>query len=203
MKTAQEIVMEHALAGVEARQAFFDKHTNLVVEAAQKIALSLARGGKILLCGNGGSAADAQHVAGEFMNRMLMERPPLPAIALTTDSSILTAVSNDYSYDEIFSKQVQGLGQKGDILIAISTSGNSSNIMAAITVAREKGMCIIGLTGRDGGKMRELCDVLLNVEHPSTPVVQEVHLAIEHLLCVLTDYYLFQNGEELLALMKA
>lgn len=201
MKTACQIVSEHAEAGLAARKDFFAQYADLVVEAAKRMAVSLARDGKILICGNGGSAADAQHMAGEFMNRMLMERPPLAAIALSTDSSILTAVSNDYSFDEIFSKQVQGLGKKGDVLIAISTSGNSSNILAAIEAARAKGLIVIGLTGRDGGKMADLCDVLLNVPHPSTPVVQEVHLAIEHLLCILCDHYLFQNGEELVKLM--
>jgi D-sedoheptulose 7-phosphate isomerase len=150
-----------------------------------------------LLCGNGGSAADAQHIAAEFVNRFLLERPPLAAVALSTDASILTAVGNDYSFDQIFSKQVLALGRPGDVLLAISTSGCSPNVLEAVTAARRREMRVIALTGKDGGAMRYQCDILLNVEHASTPVVQEVLLAVEHLLCRLCDYFLFENVREL------
>lgn len=201
MESAHKIIADHADAGIAARKDFFDNNTDIVVKAAQLLSICFAKGGKVLLCGNGGSAADAQHLAGEFMNRMLLERPPLAAIALSCDTSVLTAIGNDYSYDHIFSKQVEGLGKEGDVLLAISTSGNSENIVLAIDSARKKNMSVIGLTGHDAGKMKDMCDILLNVNYPSTPIVQEVHSAIEHLLCILCDYYLFQNGAKLVALM--
>lgn len=191
------IINEHARAGATAREHFFATNSQKVTDAAILLSVCLARQGKILLCGNGGSAADAQHIAAEFVNRFLMDRPPLAAIALSTDTSILTAVGNDYSFDQVFSKQVLALGRPGDVLLAISTSGNSPNVLEALKAARERGMPVIGLTGRNGGAMRHLCDILLNVEHESTPVVQEVLLAAEHLLCRLCDYYLFENVREL------
>ena len=197
-QSALDIVMDHSHQGLEARKEFFDTRAQDVVEAARLMSLCLAAQGKLLLCGNGGSAADAQHVAAEFVNRFLMERPPLAAIALSTDTSILTAIGNDYHYNEVFSKQVTALGHKDDILLAISTSGNSANVIEAIRAARARQMKVIGLTGKGGGKMRGLCDILLNVEHPSTPVVQEVHLAVEHMLCRLCDYFLFENVQELM-----
>ncbi|MDR2891499.1 MAG: D-sedoheptulose 7-phosphate isomerase, partial [Deltaproteobacteria bacterium] len=191
-----------AREGAKAREEFFRDHAGLVIEAAQMISICLARKGKLLLCGNGGSAADAQHVAAEFVNRFLLERPPLPAIALSTDSSILTSIGNDYSFEQIFSKQVLALGQPGDVLLAISTSGGSPNVLEAIRAARERGLKVIGLTGKDGGKMAGLCDILLNVQHQSTPAIQEVHLAVEHLICRLCDYYLFENVRELMPLLE-
>jgi D-sedoheptulose 7-phosphate isomerase len=122
-----------------------------------------------------------------------MDRPPLPAIALTTDSSVLTAIGNDFGFEEIFAKQVRALGSAGDMLVGISTSGNSPNILAALTAARERTLTTVGLTGSKGGSMAPLCDLLLAVEDTRTPLVQEIHLAIEHLLCAMTDYYLFEN----------
>jgi D-sedoheptulose 7-phosphate isomerase len=189
--------MNHSRAGAAARELFFERNAQKVLDAAVMMSVCLARQGKLLLCGNGGSAADAQHVAGEFVNRFLLERPPLAAIALSTDTSILTAVGNDYSFDQVFSKQVLALGRPGDMLLAISTSGNSSNVLRAIKAARQRDMPVVGLTGKDGGAMREQCDILLNVEHDSTPLVQEVLLAVEHLLCRLCDYYLFEKVREL------
>lgn len=197
-KNPHDIIKEHAQAGVRAREAFFASHADAVCEAARAMASSIAAGGKILICGNGGSAADAQHMAAEFVNRFMMERPPLPAVALTTDSSALTAISNDYSFSEVFSKQVLALGARGDILIGISTSGSSPNILAAIGAAKEREMSVIGITGKDGGAMAGICDFLLNVENVSTPVIQEVHLAVEHLLCRLCDYFLFENVQDLM-----
>jgi D-sedoheptulose 7-phosphate isomerase len=154
----------------------------------------LKNGGKILSCGNGGSAGDSQHFAAELVGRFERERAELAAIALTTDSSILTAVANDYSFDEIFAKQVRALGKSGDVLFAISTSGNSKNVIAAIEAARLKGMYVVGMTGRDGGKIARLIqpgDVLLNVDSQITTRIQEVHLLTLHCLCDAIDNLIF------------
>jgi D-sedoheptulose 7-phosphate isomerase len=194
---ALNIIKKHADEGVRARNQFFDSKANLILDAAKILSVCLAQKGKILLCGNGGSAADAQHVAAEFVNRFLLERPPLAAIALSTDSSIITAIGNDFGFEQVFAKQILALGNKGDVLVAISTSGNSNNVINAITTARARQMLVIGLTGNNGGEMAVLCDILLNVEHNSTPVIQEVHLAVEHMLCRLCDYFLFENVQEL------
>ncbi len=195
---ALQTVMNHAHEGALVRERFFAEHGPLVVETARVMAKTLALNGKILFCGNGGSAADSQHLAAEFVNRFMMERPPLPAIALTTDSSIITAIGNDYSFEQIFSKQVQALGQPGDILFGISTSGNSPNVIKALEAARVKGLKTIGLAGKDGGAMRELCDIILVVENAPTPLVQEVHIAVGHLLCQLCDYFLFENVQAIM-----
>lgn len=194
---ARSIVQEHAASGVTLREEYFRDHTDDVVDVARRIAVCMARGGKLLLAGNGGSAADAQHVSAEFVNRFLMERPPLPAIALTTDTSAITAIGNDYGFDQVFEKQVQALGASGDMLLAISTSGNSANLVRALKAARDKGLTTIGLTAGEGGEMARYCDHLLAVQHTHTPLIQEVHLAIEHLLCQLVDHYLFEAVVEL------
>jgi len=146
---------------------------------------------KILIAGNGGSAADAQHFAGELVSRFYFDRPALAAIALTTDTSILTAIGNDYGYGDVFSRQVQALGQAGDVFIAISTSGNSPNILKAIEAAKLLGLVVIGLTGRSGGKMKAMCDVCLCAPSDSTPRIQECHLLIEHSLCACIEESLF------------
>ena len=190
---ARAAVIEHAIAGAKLRELFFQNHADQIVEVARTVAIALARGGKLLFCGNGGSAADAQHLAAEFVNRFLIERPPLPAIALTTDSSILTAVGNDYSFDDVFAKQVQALGQTGDIVVGISTSGNSANVVNALQAAKERNVTTIGFTGEEGGKMAPLCDHLIAVPHHHTPLVQEIHITAGHLLCQLTDHFLFEN----------
>ena len=191
---AAAIVTRHAQAGARLREEFFAQNTTRVVEAARAMAICLAKGGKILFCGNGGSAADAQHLAAEFVNRFVLDRPPLAAIALTTDSSILTAIGNDFGYDQVFSKQVQALGNPGDILVGISTSGNSGNVIKAFEAAREEGVTTLGLTGRDGGRMAALSDILIHVPEQSTALVQEIHITAGHLLCGLVDYFLFQNA---------
>lgn len=152
----------------------------------------LQQGGKILLAGNGGSAADAQHIAGEFVSRFAFDRPGLPAIALTTDSSILTAIGNDYGYEKLFTRQVQAHGNKGDILIAYSTSGNSPNILAALEEARARELICIGLTGNRGGPMHALCDFLLAVPSADTPKIQEGHAVLGHILCGLVENALFR-----------
>jgi len=194
---ARRIVLEHAAAGVEVRERFFRENADRLVDIALTVAVRLARGGKVLLCGNGGSAADAQHLAGEFVNRFLLERPPLPALALTTDTSVLTAIGNDDGFDLVFAKQVQALGSPGDVLVAISTSGNSANVVHALKAARDKGLRTVGLTGHGGGEMLPFCDDILLVEAKSTPLIQEVHIAAGHLLCQLVDHFLFEAVVEL------
>ena len=190
------------------QQQFFDS-ADLKYAAAEVLAKPIAdavaaligcvtSGGKVLACGNGGSAADAQHFAAEFVGRFERERPGLPAIALTTDSSILTAIGNDYDFNAIFSKQVQALGAPGDVLLAITTSGNSSNVIAAIEAARAKEMIVIALTGHKGGKVRELLtetDVLICVPHERTARIQEVHLLTLHCLCDAVDLQLLGEQE--------
>jgi D-sedoheptulose 7-phosphate isomerase len=168
-----------------------------ISQAIELMFNALSNGNKILACGNGGSAGDAQHFAAELVGRFERERFPLPAIALTTDTSIITAVGNDYSFNEIFSKQVQAFGQAGDILLAISTSGNSGNVVAAVEAALEREMRVVALTGKDGGKLGQMltdADVHINVPHSRTARIQEVHLVAIHSICDGLDVALF--GEE-------
>src|SRR5690349_16111787 len=167
-----------------------------VAKAGALLAQSLQSGGKVLACGNGGSAADAQHFAAELINRFEIERAPLAAVALTTDTSTLTSIANDYAYEQIFSKQVQGIGRRGDALLAISTSGNSRNVVAAIQAAHELGVRVVALTGAGGGKMAALLsqdDVNICVPHKRTARIQEVHLLALHCLCDGIDFQLSQN----------
>ena len=154
----------------------------------------LRSGGKIMLAGNGGSAADAQHIAGELVSRFIFDRPGLPALALTTDTSILTAIGNDYGYEHLFARQIQALGRRGDVLIAYSTSGKSANILRAVEAARDKGMETIGYTGNRGGPMQNLCDILLEVPSSETPKIQEGHLVLGHILCGLIENAIFGEG---------
>ena len=195
-------IAAHASEGAALRLAFFAQESDRIGGMALRLATTLASGGKLLLCGNGGSAADCQHLAAEFTNRFVLDRPPLPALALTTDTSALTAIGNDFSFNEVFSKQVQALGNKGDILLGISTSGNSANVVAALERARGQGLYCLGFAGRDGGAMNDLCDCLFVVENMSTALVQEVHITLGHLLCGLTDYYLFENAAALTPYVK-
>jgi len=165
-----------------------------IARAARMLADSLKGGGKVLACGNGGSAADAQHFAAELVNRFEMERPPLAAVALTTDSSNLTSIANDYAWEQVFSKQLRALGRRGDVLLAISTSGNSKNVLAALPVAHELGVRVIALTGNGGGKMAAGLgaeDVHICVPHKTTARIQEVHLLVLHCLCDAIDHQLF------------
>lgn len=170
-----------------------------IVQAISAIVASLTSGGKVLACGNGGSAADAQHFSAEFVGRFERERPELAAIALTTDTSILTAVGNDYAFDAVFSRQVRALGQPGDVLLAITTSGNSSNILAAVEAAHARDMVVIGMTGRDGGKMGHILretDVHICVPHPRTARIQEVHILALHCICDGVDAVLMGDDQE-------
>jgi D-sedoheptulose 7-phosphate isomerase len=161
--------------------------------AAEACIGSLRAGGKVLLAGNGGSAADAQHIAGELVSRFEFDRPGLAAVALTTDTSILTAIGNDYGYERLFARQVQALGRRGDVFIAYSTSGNSPNILAALQAARELGLVTLGFTGNRGGTMNALCDHLLAVPAAETPRIQEGHLVLGHILCGLIESTLFER----------
>jgi D-sedoheptulose 7-phosphate isomerase len=169
-----------------------------IAVAARAMVACLQDGGRVLACGNGGSAADAQHFAAEFVGRFERERPELSAIALTTDSSILTAVGNDYGFDQIFAKQVRALGRRGDVLLAISTSGNSANVLAAVEAAHQGGLSIVALTGRDGGKLRAMQreqDVHICVPHESTARIQEVHILVVHCLCDCVDAQLLGSAK--------
>jgi D-sedoheptulose 7-phosphate isomerase len=151
-------------------------------------------GGKTLLAGNGGSAADAQHIAGEFVSKFYFDRPGLSSFALTTDTSVITAIGNDYGYEEIFSRQIQANGNKGDMFIGISTSGNSKNILQAIKECRKKGIISVGLTGQNGGQMAELCDYCIKVPSNETPRVQEVHILIGHIICAVVEEAVYGKG---------
>lgn len=155
---------------------------------------ALKNGKKILFCGNGGSAADAQHWAGELVSRFYYDRPGLAAIALTTDTSILTAIGNDYGYERIFSRQIEALGQEGDVLFAISTSGNSANIVKALEVAQKQNLKTIGFTGQNDGKMVDYCDVCIQIPSTSTPRIQEGHEVIGHIICALIESKIFPNN---------
>lgn len=163
-----------------------------VEEAAQACIEAMRRGNKILLAGNGGSAADAQHIAGEFVSRFAFDRPGLPAIALTTDTSILTAIGNDYGYEKLFARQVQAHAQRGDVFIAYSTSGKSPNVIAALREAKQRELICIGMTGNRGGPMQELCDYYLDVPSADTPKIQEGHAVLGHILCGLVERALFK-----------
>lgn len=149
------------------------------------------KGGKVLFCGNGGSAADAQHLAAEFSGRFYYDRPPLYAEALHVNSSFVTAVANDYNYDEVYARMIRAMGQKGDMLVAISTSGNSENILKAIHAAQKRDMIVVGMTGKTGGKMKSQCDYLLNPPSTDTPRVQESHILIGHIICELVEAAVF------------
>lgn len=165
----------------------FLSRSPLILDAAQKIIECLKRGRKILICGNGGSAADAQHIAAELVGRFKKERAALPAIALSTDSSFLSAWSNDYSFETVFQRQVQGLGQEGDVLLAISTSGNSKNVLSASREALAKKMTVIALTGNGGGKLREFSSICIDVPSTVTARIQECHILAYHVICELVD----------------
>ena len=168
----------------------------VVGNATQRVIEALRAGHKILIAGNGGSAADAQHIAGELVGRFNFDRAPLPALALTTDSSILTAIGNDYGYEQIFARQVQALGRAGDVLLCISTSGRSQNILAALQAARKGGLVTIGLTGGSSGDMDDLCDFLIRVPSIRTPFIQQVHITIAHIICALTEEAIFGECKE-------
>lgn len=190
-----EIVLKSLKDSIKTKEKFLTKkNAALVVQSAEAIVEAFKAGGKLLVAGNGGSAADAQHLAAEFVNRFEIERPPLPALALTTDSSNITSIGNDYSFDQIFSKQVRALGKENDVFLAISTSGNSPNVTKAVEVAKSMGIKVIALTGKGGGDLAKKADILLNVDAKVTARIQEVHITVCHILCELVDHMLFQKG---------
>jgi D-sedoheptulose 7-phosphate isomerase len=180
----------HFEEGIELRKRMAETLPAEIVRAGHAIVTAVKAGKKVLSCGNGGSAADSQHFAAEMVGRFERERPGMPAISLTVDTSALTAIANDYDYDRVFSKQVEALGMQGDVLLGISTSGNSKNVIKAMEVAQSKGLVVIALTGRDGGAMGRMLrshDHHLNVAHPRTMRVQEIHLLVIHCLCEVVD----------------
>ena len=190
----EENLRKHFEESLRVKQAAMESLLPALARAGESMVECLRAGHKILSCGNGGSAGDAQHFSSELINRFEMERPPLPAIALTTESSTLTAIANDYSYDDVFAKQVKALGQVGDILLAISTSGNSTNVIRAIDAAQDRGMTVVALTGRDGGEIASVLaakDTEVRVPSARTARIQEVHLLLIHCLCDVIDTSLF------------
>lgn len=185
-----ERIRQSFLASIETKKSSMENLTGVIAVAADSITQCLLAGGKILSCGNGGSAGDAQHFSSEMLNRYERERPGLPAMALTTDSSTITSIANDYSYNEIFSKQVRALGNAGDILLAISTSGGSTNVNEAVRAAQEREMSVIALTGKDGGELGDIMSeygIELRVPSNVTARIQETHLVIIHCLCDIVD----------------
>lgn len=193
---AIDLIKSSLREGAELRTVVARDCSAAIFEAAGLIIMCLRAGGKLLFFGNGGSAADAQHLAAEFIGRFVRERAGLPAIALTTDSSILTAVGNDYGFDQIFARQVQALGRPGDVAIAISTSGNSPNIIEAVKAARKGYLKTIGLSGKDGGLLAKEADLVITVASTTTARIQECHIAVGHLLCELTEEALARGIEK-------
>jgi D-sedoheptulose 7-phosphate isomerase len=178
-------------ASLDVKRRFFDAHAADVERAATIIADAFKANGKLLVFGNGGSAADAQHIAGELINRFLQERKALPAIALTTDGGVLTCIANDSGFENIFARQIEAMGTKGDVCLAISTSGKSANVVLACEQARKQGVQVIGLLGRDGGSVAALCDLALIVPSDDTQRIQETHNLIGHIICGLVEGELF------------
>jgi D-sedoheptulose 7-phosphate isomerase len=177
------------------KETFVNENLSKLVNVVEAITSALKAGNKILLFGNGGSAADAQHLAAEFVNRFVIERPPLPAIALTTDSSIITSIGNDYDFSEVFSKQIRAIGQAGDIAWGISTSGSSSNVLKGLEVAKKMGLITVSFTGKDGGNVAKIADYSINVSSSVTARIQEAHITAGHAICDLVDIKLFQKPD--------
>ncbi len=191
----KERIKQYAQESLETKRKFFATHAETVARAAEVMIEAIRAGGKVILFGNGGSAADAQHIAAELVNRLTYDRPPIAAIALTTDSSILTSVGNDASFAELFDRQLRALGRAGDVAIAISTSGNSLNVIRAAETARAMNIKVIALAGRGGGQLAPLADVELTVEADNTQHIQETHITIGHILCELVQDALFSQPQ--------
>ncbi|ARE79873.1 D-sedoheptulose 7-phosphate isomerase [Campylobacter helveticus] len=189
-------IKEHFEESIKVKKQILEDEAliALIEKVAKELIKAYKDGKKTLLAGNGGSAADAQHIAGEFVSRFYFDREGIPSIALTTDTSIITAIGNDYGYEKLFSRQVQAQGVKGDVFIGISTSGNSKNILEALKVCKEKGILSVGLTGENGGAMGELCDYCIKVPSTCTPRIQESHIVIGHILCAIVEEELFGKG---------
>lgn len=191
------IIQEHVSASIAAKNRILnDPYLLSQIQAATQLIIDAYKGGKkTLLAGNGGSAADAQHIAAELVARFYLERQGLPSIALTTDTSIITAVGNDYGFEHLFARQVEAYGNQGDVFIGLSTSGNSANIIKALETCKAKGISTIGLTGETGGKMAGLCDICIRVPSQQTPRIQESHILIGHIICYLVEEILFGNSD--------
>lgn len=187
----KELIEKIFVESARVKVAFAREYADKIVEVVQLIAQAFREGKKVLLFGNGGSATDASHIAAEFVNRFLMERPPLPAIALNTDPAVITSISNDYSYEQVFSKQLAALGHEGDVVIGISTSGNSPNVIKALETAKKNGMKTVVLTGGTGGKMKTMADFTFIVPSKHTPHIQETHITLGHIICQMVDEELF------------
>ena len=187
--------LAHSAAAFEAFRDL--SHREMMAAMARTIERSFRAGGKLLICGNGGSAGDAQHIAGEFISRLMYDRAPLPAIALTTDTSVMTAIGNDYGYDQVFERQIRGLGRAGDVLIAISTSGTSPNVLRALVAARALGMTCLGFTGSRAAtpvSMHATCDAVLAVPSTATPIIQQLHISAAHVICALVERAMFPQA---------
>ncbi len=195
MEDIEDIVIQAFKESSRLKEVFINENLSKIVRVVDVIIRALQEEKKILLFGNGGSAADAQHLAAEFVNRFIIERPPLPAIALSTDTSVITSIANDYDFSEVFAKQVRAIGQAGDIAWGISTSGSSPNVVKALEIAKKMGMSTIALTGKEGGKMAAIADYSLNVPSGSVPRIQEVHITAGHAICEMVDYKLFKRPD--------
>lgn len=182
-------------ASIATKQSLLEDASllNTIEKVTTVIATAFRNGNKVLFCGNGGSAADAQHLAAEFSGRFYTDRDPLPSEALHCNTSYITAVANDYSYDVVYSRMIKGIGRKGDVLVALSTSGNSINITNAVIQAKENGMISVGFTGESGGKIKGMCDYLINVPSKDTPRIQEAHIMVGHIICQLVEEELFKQ----------
>ena len=191
----EALIQERIVANIELQQAIL-KQSQLLAQIAEELIRVYRAGGKVLIFGNGGSAADAQHIAAELAGKYYMDRKPLPAEALTVNTSVLTAIGNDYGFEKIFARQIEALGNPGDIAIGISTSGNSPNVIEGIRAAKKKGMITIGLTGADGGQLKNEVDYCICVPSKDTPRIQEVHILIGHIWCELIERALFGNEGE-------
>jgi D-sedoheptulose 7-phosphate isomerase len=192
-RSREDSITEHFRRSREAleRAAADGEMMQAMIRATETMATALRSGNKLLIAGNGGSAADAQHIAGEFLSRLNFDRNPLPAIALTTDTSVLTAIGNDYGFEHVFERQVRGLARKGDVLLAISTSGRSPNILAGLRAARALGAATVGFTGSTDSPMLALCDICLRAPSDSTPQIQQIHIVAAHAICGLVEQELF------------
>jgi len=195
-KLLRERILDIFRESIGVKEKFITEQVSALEGLIRSLAGVLSCGRKVLIFGNGGSAADAQHIAAEFVNRYLTDRPPLPAVALTTDTSILTAIANDFSFDEIFEKQIKALGSNGDAAWGISTSGRSANVIRGLKAAREMGLLTVGTGGPAIGAMKEVCDHYLSVEGASTPRIQETHLLVAHTIVEMVDHMLFPGPEE-------
>ena len=191
----EEIVLGAFRESTHVKELFVSENCGKIVRVAEAVIRALKEGRKILLFGNGGSAADAQHIAAEFVNRFMIERPPLPALSLAADSSVLTSIGNDYDFADIFAKQIRALGREHDIAWGLTTSGSSPNVVRGLETARKMNLVTVAFTGKDGGEAGKVADHVLSVPSKSVPRIQEVHITIGHVICQLVDYRLFQKPE--------